>query len=167
MSIRIIVTGGTFDKEYDELTGSLRFRETHLPEMLRRGRSMLEVQVDVLMMIDSLEMLHHHRQQIVDACLRVPESRLVITHGTDTMAETAQVLAAAVPGKTIVLTGAMVPYAFGSSDALFNLAARSASRRHCRRSVSRDERAGRYFAAGRRIKNREVGVFEESPSTPT
>lgn len=166
MSIRIIVTGGTFDKEYDELTGSLRFRETHLPEMLRRGRSMLEVQVDVLMMIDSLEMLHHHRQQIVEACVRVPESRIVITHGTDTMAETAQVLAAAVPGKTIVLTGAMVPYAFGSSDGLFNLGSALSFAQTLPAGVYLAMN-GRYFAAGHVMKNREVGVFEESPSTPT
>lgn len=161
MSIRIIVTGGTFDKEYDELTGSLRFRETHLPEMLRRGRSMLEVQVDVLMMIDSLEMLHHHRQQIVEACVRVPESRIVITHGTDTMAETAQVLAAAVPGKTIVLTGAMVPYAFGSSDGLFNLGSALSFAQTLPAGVYLAMN-GRYFAAGHVMKNREVGVFEEA-----
>lgn len=166
MSIRIFVTGGTFDKEYDELTGALRFRETHLPEMLRRGRSMLEVQVDVLMMIDSLEMLQHHRQQIVEACLRVPETRIVITHGTDTMAETARILEAAVPGKTIVLTGAMVPYAFGSSDGLFNLGSALSFAQALPAGVYLAMN-GRYFDAGRVAKNREVGVFEESPSTPT
>ncbi|HEY0931609.1 MAG TPA: asparaginase domain-containing protein [Gemmatimonas sp.] len=166
MSLRVFVTGGTFDKEYDELTGSLRFRETHLPEMLRRGRSMLDVQVEVLMMIDSLEMLHSHRQQIADACARAPESRLVITHGTDTMPETAQHLAAAITGKTIVLTGAMVPYAFGSSDGLFNLGSALSFAQTLPAGVY-IAMNGRYFAAGHVMKNREVGVFEESPNPPT
>jgi L-asparaginase len=119
--IRILVTGGTFDKEYNELTGSLSFKDTHLPEMLRLGRSRVEVSVRTLMMIDSLEMTAADRTRIADRCRDLDEQRIVITHGTDTMVETAAVLAAQVPGKTIVLTGAMIPYAFGSSDGLFNL----------------------------------------------
>jgi len=166
MSLRVFVTGGTFDKEYDELTGSLRFRETHLPEMLRRGRSMLDVQIDVLMMIDSLEMLHSHRVQIAEACARAPESQIVITHGTDTMAETAQYLASIITGKTIVLTGAMVPYAFGSSDGLFNLGSALSFAQTLPAGVYLAMN-GRCFSAGQVLKNREVGVFEESPSTPT
>jgi L-asparaginase len=122
MRIRILVTGGTFDKEYDELTGRLFFRETHLPEMLRRGRCLLEVTTDTVMMIDSLDLDDEGRRRIVERARSCEESAVVITHGTDTMVETARALAAAgIQSKTIVLTGAMVPYAFGSSDGLFNL----------------------------------------------
>ena len=122
MRIRILVTGGTFDKEYDELTGRLFFRETHLPEMLRRGRSMLDVTLETVMMIDSLDMTQADRAQIVARARDCEERAIVISHGTDTMVETAKAVAAAgLSGKTVVLTGAMVPYAFGSSDGLFNL----------------------------------------------
>ena len=122
MRIRILVTGGTFDKEYDELTGRLYFRETHLPEMLRRGRSMLDIQLETVMMIDSLDMTDGDRASVVARARGCEEQAVIISHGTDTMVETAKALAAAgLTGKTIVLTGAMVPYAFGSSDGLFNL----------------------------------------------
>ena len=122
MRIRILVTGGTFDKEYDELTGRLFFRETHLPEMLRRGRSMLDIEFETVMMIDSLDMTAADRARIVERARDCEERAIVISHGTDTMVETAQVLATSgISAKTIVLTGAMVPYAFGSSDGLFNL----------------------------------------------
>ena len=121
MAIRIFVTGGTFDKEYDELHGRLYFKDTHVNEMLALGRSRVEVSVRTLMMVDSLEMVDADRDLIVSNCRQCPESRIVITHGTDTMVETAGVLAQAALGKTIVLTGAMIPYAFGSSDGLFNL----------------------------------------------
>src|SRR4249920_1746250 len=106
MPVRVFVTGGTFDKEYNELTGSLFFKDTHLPEMLRLGRSRIEVAISTLMMIDSLEMTAADRARIVEECGRAAESRILITHGTDTMVETAAALgAAAVGGKTIVLTG--------------------------------------------------------------
>jgi L-asparaginase len=122
MQIRILVTGGTFDKEYDELTGRLFFKDTHLPEMLRRGRCLLDVTTETVMMIDSLDLDDQGRQQIVARARECEETGIVITHGTDTMVQTAHALAAAeIGGKTIVLTGAMVPYAFGSSDGLFNL----------------------------------------------
>ncbi|MBA3296350.1 MAG: asparaginase, partial [Acidobacteria bacterium] len=122
MRIRILVTGGTFDKEYDELSGRLFFRETHVPEILRRGRCLLDVQMDTVMMIDSLDMDDAGRATIVERARTCEERAVVVTHGTDTMVETARALAAAaIEGKTIVLTGAMVPYAFGSSDGLFNL----------------------------------------------
>jgi L-asparaginase len=121
-SIRILVTGGTFDKVYDELTGRLFFRDTHLPEMLRLGRSRLPVAVETVMMIDSLELDDRGRAQIVGRARACAERAIVITHGTDTMVQTARALAeAGLDEKTIVLTGAMVPYAFGSSDGLFNL----------------------------------------------
>jgi L-asparaginase len=122
--IRLFVTGGTFDKEYNELNGALYFRHTHVQEMLHRGRSHVRVKVETLMMIDSLEMTAADRAIIVDACVRAEEPQILITHGTDTMVDTARALASAIPkdkGKTIVMTGAMVPYAFGSSDGLFNL----------------------------------------------
>ncbi|HEY0874294.1 MAG TPA: asparaginase domain-containing protein [Vicinamibacterales bacterium] len=121
MRIRILVTGGTFDKQYDELTGRLFFKDTHLPEMLRRGRCLLDVVTETVMMIDSLELDDAGRQRIVERARDCEESSIVITHGTDTMVQTARALADAALGKTIVLTGAMVPYAFGSSDGLFNL----------------------------------------------
>ena len=119
--IRIFVTGGTFDKTYDEIRGQLSFGDTHLPEMLRLGRSRADVAIRTLMMIDSLEMTAADRERIAARCRDLNEQRIVITHGTDTMVETAFVLASGVPDKTIVLTGAMIPYAFGSSDGLFNL----------------------------------------------
>lgn len=119
--IRILVTGGTFDKEYDELAGRLFFKDTHIEEMLRLGRSRVHVAVETIMMVDSLEMTNAQRGAIARRCREAPEDRIVVTHGTDTMVETAEVLAREASGKTIVLTGAMVPWAFGSSDGLFNL----------------------------------------------
>jgi L-asparaginase len=160
VSVRVFVTGGTFDKEYDELTGMLHFEQTHLPEMLRRGRCMLDVQVEVLMMIDSLEMKEAHRQRIVQACREARETHIVITHGTDTMVETAQLLAGAGLGKTIVLTGAMVPYAFGSSDGLFNLGSALSFVQALPTGVY-VAMNGRCFPADNVTKNRNVGVFEE------
>ena len=119
--IRIFVTGGTFDKTYDEIAGRLAFGDTHLGEMLRLGRSRVPVSIRTLMMIDSLEMSDDDRQLIVRNCASCDETRIVVTHGTDTMVETAAALARGAADKTIVLTGAMIPYAFGSSDGLFNL----------------------------------------------
>src|SRR5580765_4778799 len=112
--IRIFVTGGTFDKQYDELKGALSFGDTHLPEMLRLGRCRIDVDVRTLMMIDSLDMTDADRRSIVAACRDAEESRILITHGTDTMVDTARALGASFGNaggahKTIVLTGAMVP----------------------------------------------------------
>jgi L-asparaginase len=122
MKIRILVTGGTFDKKYDELTGRLFFRDTHVPEMLRLGRCRLDVAFETVMMMDSLEMDTAARQAIVARARDSDERAIIVTHGTDTMVQTARALAAAaLTSKTVVLTGAMVPYAFGSSDGLFNL----------------------------------------------
>ena len=150
MRIRILVTGGTFDKEYDELSGRLFFKDTHLPEMLGRGRCMLDVQLETVMMIDSLEMDDAGRERIVDRVRSASEKAIVISHGTDTMVETARALArAGIDGKTIVLTGAMVPYAFGSSDGLFNLgSALSFVQGTAAWSLCRDERPA--FSMGRR-----------------
>jgi L-asparaginase len=157
--IAILVCGGTFDKRYDEITGRLFFRDTHVPEMLRLGRSLVDVSVETLMMLDSLEMTAADRERIAARCRDVREQRIVITHGTDTMVETAAVLAATVPGKTIVLTGAMIPYAFGSSDGLFNLGSAV--------SFAQALPAGVYvamngtaFAWDEVTKNRALGHFE-------
>jgi L-asparaginase len=158
--LRILVTGGTFDKDYHELEGRLFFRETHVPEMLRLGRCKLSVAVENLMLIDSLEMSDADRQRILAACREAPEERIVITHGTDTMELTARAVGAAGLAKTIVLTGAMVPYTFGSSDGLFNLGSALA--------FAQSLPAGTYVAMNGRCfrwdnvrKNRGSGVFEE------
>mgnify|MGYP006232600889 FL=1 len=119
--IKIFVTGGTFDKEYNELNGALYFKKTHLHEMLELGRSQLKVDIETLMMQDSLEMSDDDRNSIVQRCFESNEDKILITHGTDTMIKTAKLLATKINSKTIVLTGAMIPYKFGSSDGLFNL----------------------------------------------
>src|ERR1017187_9818756 len=159
--IRIFVTGGTFDKEYNELNGELYFKDSHLPEMLKLGRSNLDLQVRTLMMIDSLHMTDDDRQIILQHCRNVPESRVVITHGTDTMVETAAVLARGIAGKTVVLTGAMIPYKFGSSDGLFNLGSALAFAQSLPPGVY-VAMNGRYFPWNRVRKNRKTGVFEEA-----
>jgi L-asparaginase len=160
--VRVFVTGGTFDKEYNELTGSLAFKETHLPEMLRLGRSRVDASIRTLMMIDSLEMTAGDRSLIVEQCRQAAESRVLITHGTDTMVETARELASAFPStgsKTIVLTGAMIPYAFGSSDGLFNLGSALSFVQVLPAGVY-IAMNGRCFNWDRVRKNRESGVFE-------
>jgi len=160
--IRIFVTGGTFDKEYNELSGTLFFKDTHLPEMLRLGRSRVEVSIGTLMMVDSLDMTDADRALIVDACRDAGEPRIVITHGTDTMVQTARALAAVFPsgsGKTIVLTGAMVPYAFGSSDGLFNLGSALSFVQVLAPGVYLAMN-GRAFEWDQVTKNRDTGAFE-------
>ena len=160
MPIRIFVTGGTFDKEYNEITGHLFFKDTHLPEMLRLGRSRLDVRIDTLMMIDSLDMTDRDRETIVDHCEKAEEKLILITHGTDTMADTARVLASKGIGKTIVLTGAMIPYKFGSSDGLFNLGSAMAFVQALPPGVY-VAMNGRIFNWDNVRKNRETGEFEE------
>jgi L-asparaginase len=161
-SIRVFVTGGTFDKEYNELTGALAFRDTHLPEMLRLGRCRVEVSIQTLMMIDSLDMTAADRALIVEACRQAAEERIVVTHGTDTMVETACALAAGLEGgsgKTVVLTGAMIPYAFGSSDGLFNLGSALSFVQALPAGVY-IAMNGRHFRWDLVRKNRETGIFE-------
>jgi len=157
--IQIFVTGGTFDKEYNELTGELFFKQTHVPDMLTLGRSLLEVDVETLMMIDSLQMTADDRRLIVERCAATPQQRIVITHGTDTMEETAAALGQAITGKTIVLTGAMVPYKFGSSDGMFNLGTALAFAQTLPPGVYISMN-GRYFPWNIVRKNRALGVFE-------
>ncbi|HZE12246.1 MAG TPA: asparaginase domain-containing protein [Chthoniobacterales bacterium] len=160
MAIRILVTGGTFDKEYNERDGTLYFKDTHIAEMLRLGRSRVEVTIRTVMMIDSLEMTAADRALIVQNCLQTDEDRIVVTHGTDTMTETAAELAHAVTGKTIVLTGAMIPYAFGSSDGLFNLGSALSFVQALPPGVY-IAMNGKCFPWDRVRKNRERGEFEE------
>ncbi|HZH02045.1 MAG TPA: asparaginase domain-containing protein [Flavisolibacter sp.] len=160
MSVRIFVTGGTFDKEYNELNGQLYFKDSHLPEMLKLGRCLVPVDLRTLMMIDSLEMTDMDRELIVRHCTEADENKIIITHGTDTMAATARLLAEKVSGKTIVLTGAMIPYKFGSSDGLFNLGSAMAFVQTLTPGVY-IAMNGRCFHADNVRKNKETGVFEE------
>jgi len=160
MTIKIFVTGGTFDKEYNELTGELFFKDTHLPELLALGRCSVEVDVVTLMMIDSLDMSEADRELIAENCKKANEDRIIITHGTDTMVETARVIAMRVKGKTIVLTGAMIPYKFGSSDGLFNLGSAIAFVQVLPPGVY-IAMNGRYFNWDNCRKNKVTGKFEK------
>jgi len=160
MTIKIFITGGTFDKEYNELGGTLFFKDTHLPEMLSLGRSRLNVDIETLMMIDSLDMSEHDREIIAEHCQNDSDNKIVITHGTDTMVETAKVIATKVKNKTIILTGAMVPYKFGSSDGLFNLGSALAFAQTLPLGVY-IAMNGRYFKWDHVRKNKRIGEFEE------
>ncbi|HPC83432.1 MAG TPA: asparaginase domain-containing protein [Thermoanaerobaculaceae bacterium] len=159
MALRILITGGTFDKEYDEINGRLFFQDTHVHEMLRLGRCRVDVVVRTVMMVDSLEMTDADRRIILENCRQCPEERIVVTHGTDTMAETARVLGEAIVDKTVVLTGAMIPYAFGSSDGLFNLGSAISFAQALPHGVY-IAMNGRYFTWDNVRKNRQLGIFE-------
>lgn len=160
MSVRIFITGGTFDKEYNELTGQLYFKDSHLPEMLELGRCLVPVDIRTLMMIDSLEMTDIDRELIAKHCIEADEDQIIITHGTDTMAETARILSEKVMNKTVVITGAMVPYKFGSSDGLFNLGSAMAFVQTLKPGVY-VAMNGRCFHADNVRKNKQTGEFEE------
>jgi L-asparaginase len=160
MAIRIFITGGTFDKEYNELDGELFFKDTHLPELLEKGRSKVPVEIRTLMMVDSLAMSDEDRELIAYQCNQCEEKQIVITHGTDTMSETAKVLAEKVKNKTVVLTGAMIPIKFGSSDGLFNLGSALAFVQTLSPGVY-VAMNGRYFTWDNVRKNKQTGVFEE------
>ncbi|MBL7013474.1 MAG: asparaginase [Candidatus Marinimicrobia bacterium] len=160
MAIQILLTGGTFDKEYNELTGKLFFKDSHLPEMLSLGRSRLNIQVDTLMMIDSLDMSERDRETVAQYCESSNFNQIVITHGTDTLVRTAGVIANCVSNKTIVITGAMIPYKFGSSDGMFNLGSALAFAQTLEPGVY-IAMNGRYFSHDNCRKNKETGEFEE------
>ncbi len=160
MTIKIFITGGTFDKEYNELEGKLFFKDTHLPEMLKLGRCKLEIDIRTLMMIDSLDMTDADRKIILENCRRTKEDKILITHGTDTMVETAKVLANSINDKTIILTGAMIPYKFGSSDGLFNLGSSLAFVQTLPHGVYISMN-GKYFRWDNVRKNKQTGEFEE------
>lgn len=159
MTIQIIATGGTFDKKYNELTGELVFDESRLPEILRHARLSVPYELETLMLMDSLDMTDEHREEIAQACMASPHSRILITHGTDTMAQTALYLKEKQLNKTIVLTGAMRPYSFGSSDGIFNLGT-SIAYLQCKEPGVYISMNGKCFQAGNVHKNRERGRFE-------
>jgi L-asparaginase len=159
MSLRIIATGGTFDKHYDELTGILGFADSHLPAVLARARMTIPVELEQLPLLDSLEMRDADRQRVLAACRAAGEKAIVIIHGTDTMRETAVLLGAAALDKTIVLTGAMIPYEIANSDALFNFGFAS--------GIAQTLQPGVYVAMNGQVftwnnvtKNRAAGVFQ-------
>ena len=158
--IKIFVTGGTFDKDYDEKNGKLYFKDTHMSEILNLGRSKVEVNIETLMMIDSLDMKETDRRLIVDSCESTNEKNIIVTHGTDTMTETAKKVGEKNLQKTIVLNGAMIPYKFGTSDGLFNIASALAYVQTLSSGVY-VAMNGRVFTYDNVIKNKETGVFEE------
>lgn len=158
--IRIFITGGTFDKEYNELNGQLFFKDTQMHDLLEMGRNKVPVVIRTLMMIDSLDMTTQDRELIVHQCIQCEEDKIIITHGTDTMAITAQVLAQSIKNKTIVLTGAMIPIKFGSSDGLFNLGSAMAFVQSLPPGVY-VAMNGRYFNWDNVRKNKQTGNFEE------
>lgn len=159
MQIQIFITGGTFDKEYNEITGDLYFQDTHLKQMLEQGRSQMDVSIRSLMMIDSLEMSDDDRDLILTHCQKSTSDRIIITHGTDTMVETARLLAQHIRDKTIILTGAMIPIVFGSSDGLFNMGAALAYVQTLEHGVY-IAMNGQYFDYDNVRKNKAKGRFE-------
>ncbi|NQU68122.1 MAG: asparaginase [Candidatus Marinimicrobia bacterium] len=161
--IKIFITGGTFDKEYNELTGKLLFKKTHLFEMLEKGRCHLDMDIETLMMVDSLEMTESQRNYLIQRCQEVPQKQIVITHGTDTLVTTAGYLGKANIPKTIILTGAMIPYKFGSSDGMFNLGSALSFVQILPNGVF-IAMNGRYFKWDCVRKNTDMGVFEETTS---
>jgi L-asparaginase len=159
MAIRIFITGGTFDKEYNEITGKLYFKDTHMREILDLGRSKLDVSIRTLMMIDSLDMTDSDRNLILENCVSTKGDQIIITHGTDTMTDTAKLLATGNLEKTIVLTGAMIPFKFGTSDGLFNLGNALGFVQSLSHGVY-IAMNGRCFDYDKVKKNKETGVFE-------
>ena len=161
---RIIVTGGTFDKHYDAIKGELTFKNSHLPAILAQSRVTIPIELEINQLIDSLNMLDEHRQRVLTACRNAAEKCIVIIHGTDTMAQTAQVVGRAGLGKTIVFTGAMIPYSVQGSDALFNLgfALAAAQSLTANTYVAMN---GRVFAWDQVKKNKADGVFETTRGT--
>jgi L-asparaginase len=159
MTLRILITGGTFDKQYDPINGSLSFARSHLPQVIERARLTVPLQLQELFLLDSLDMRDAERAQVCNACQNAQEKNIVIIHGTDTMRETAEVLGNAHLAKTIVLTGAMIPYEIANSDALFNFGFAC--------GVAQTLSHGVYIAMNGRVfawddvqKNRSAGVFE-------
>ena len=158
--IKIFVTGGTFDKDYDEKNGKLFFKETHMSEILELGRSKVKVDIETLMMIDSLDMTDKERNKIVQNCINAEERQIIITHGTDTMTKTAKEIGEKKLPKTIVITGAMIPYKFGTSDGLFNIASALAYVQTLPNGVY-VAMNGRVFECNKVKKNIDTGIFEE------
>ncbi|WP_305822264.1 asparaginase domain-containing protein [Massilia brevitalea] len=159
MTLRLIATGGTFDKHYNELKGVLGFADSHLPAVIARARMTIPVELEVLPLLDSLDMGDEDRARVLASCQAAAEKAIVIVHGTDTMRETAGVLGATDLGKTIVLTGAMIPYEIANSDALFNLGFACAAAQTLPAGVY-VAMNGQVFAWDNVTKNRAAGVFQ-------
>ncbi len=159
MTIRLLITGGTIDKQYNEIDGELIFTQSGIGDMLTQGRARLDISLETVMLKDSLDIDDNDRQQILASCLACDESRIVITHGTDTMVETSQVLAAGIKDKTIVLLGAMVPYQYKNSDALFNLGCAIAAVQTLSNGVYITMN-GKVFNYDEVLKNKKLGEFQ-------
>ena len=157
--IKIFATGGTFDKEFNEINGELFFKETNLYQLLQLGRSQLNVKIETLMMVDSLKMTQLEKNYIVNKCKKEKTDRIIITHGTDTMVDTAKLIAKNITDKTIILTGAMIPIKFGSSDGLFNLGSALSFIQTIDAGVYITMN-GRYFNWDNVRKNKKLGIFE-------
>lgn len=157
--ILIIATGGTFDKLYDEISGSLTFKSSHLEEIMKRVRTTVPYSLAYLPLKDSLNMDEHDRSQILEACRTAAADRIIIIHGTDTMDITARLLCEAELEKTIILTGAMIPYTISNSDAIFNLGTAFSSVQYQEHGVYICMN-GRTFPGDRVRKNRQEGIFE-------
>jgi L-asparaginase len=163
--MRIIATGGTFDKQYDELRGELTFKESHLPAILKQARITAPIVLEINQMIDSLHMQEANRQHLLTACRSAPETKIIVIHGTDTMALTASVLGQAQLEKTVVLTGAMIPYAIQGSDALFNLGFACGAAQFLPHGVY-IAMNGQVFTWDKVRKNTQSGIFEPLPAAP-
>ncbi|MGB7573085.1 MAG: asparaginase domain-containing protein [Thermodesulfobacteriota bacterium] len=159
-TIRILIAGGTIDKEYDPLTGELIFAKSHLSNILNQVRCKARFILEEVMLKDSLQMRSEDREEILKKCVDCLENRIIVTHGTDTMVETGRVLGTNVKSKTIVLVGAMIPYTFGASDALFNLGCALAAVQALRQGVYITMN-GKIFRWDNVIKNKESGEFEK------
>jgi len=159
MKIKLLITGGTIDKSYNMHNGELHFVDSHISAMLGEGRCRADFELDTLMLKDSLGMTESDRLQILSACQQSEPSKIIITHGTDSIVQSAQFLQQQIQDKTIVLTGAMIPYVFDKSDALFNLGS-AFTAVQCLPAGVFIAMNGRIFAADKVVKNLEEGVFE-------
>ena len=159
MEILLLATGGTFDKEYNEITEKLVFKETHIPQMLKLGRCRLDINLRTVMLIDSLNITEEDTRLILETCRKAKEERIVITHGTSNMEKTAKTLGDTIKNKTVVLTGAMSPYAFGSSDGMFNMGCALAFVQALPHGTY-VAMNGKYFASDNVRKNTKTGDFE-------
>lgn len=160
MKIRIFVTGGTFDKEHDPISEGFVFRETHVPNLLKYSRSLLDAEVQTIMLIDSLDITKGDQEIILKACEEAKEDKIVITHGTSNMEKTAQFLGERIKDKTIVLTGAMVPCVFLNSDAPFNMGSALAFAQSLTHGVY-IVMNGKHYTWDNVTKNTKLGLFEE------
>ena len=163
MTIRILITGGTIDKEYDKLSGKLEFTKSSIPQLLQQARCDVPITLEIVMLKDSLEMVDADRMEITKRCIDSSEEEIIITHGTDTMVETGKILAQRVKDKIVVLVGAMVPYAFGGSDALFNLASAITAVQLLPYGIYVTMN-GKTFRWNNVRKNKKIGRFEELSS---